>query len=317
FVAERILQLRDEGIPLEDMAVLYRAHSHSSMLQAELIKRDIPYDVRSGVRFFEQAHIKDVVAHLKILDNASDEIAWRRLWLMLPRIGNATAARLWDAIAPAKDPLEEAMSSSLCATLPPAAQPHFKRFQKDLRALRAAREDRDPMGLVHAILETAYPEYLRAKYEAYQSRLDDIRQLGVFAQSYRTLRNLLSELVLLGELYGQEVAAGGSRETERLILSSVHQAKGLEWRVVFIIRMCDGDFPSDIALRETGGEEEERRIFYVASTRAKDELYLTHPLIDLGLRGDSQVLLQPSRFLREIRFTLYEQAQVEESSQFA
>ncbi|MDP3704221.1 MAG: ATP-dependent helicase [Candidatus Omnitrophota bacterium] len=313
FVAERILQLRDEGIALADMAVLYRAHSHSSMLQAELIKRNIPYDVRSGVRFFEQAHIKDVVAYLKILDNASDEIAWRRLWLMLPRIGNATAARLWEAIAPAKDPLEEAMSRSLCATLPPAAQPHFKRFQKDLRALRAVREDRDPMGLVHAVLETAYPEYLRAKYEAFASRLDDIRQLGVFAQSYRTLRSLLSELVLLGELYGQEVAAGGSRETERLILSSVHQAKGLEWRVVFIIRMCDGDFPSDMALRETGGEEEERRIFYVASTRAKDELYLTHPLIDMGLRGEGQVLLQPSRFLREIRFTLYEQAAIEET----
>ena len=313
FVAERILQLRDEGIPLEDMAVLYRAHSHSSILQAELIKRNIPYDVRSGVRFFEQAHIKDVVAYLKVLDNASDEIAWRRLWLMLPRIGNATAARLWEAIARAKDPLEEAMNRSLCATLPPAAQPHFTRFQKDLRALRAAREDRQPAGLVHAVLETAYPDYLRAKYEASQTRLDDIRQLAVFARSYRTLRSLLSELVLLGELYGQDVAGGASRDTEQLVLSSVHQAKGLEWRVVFVIRMCDGDFPSDIALREPGGEEEERRIFYVASTRAKDELYLTHPLIDMGLRGDSQLLLQPSRFLREIRFTLYEQAEIEEA----
>jgi len=316
FVAERILQLRDEGTALAEMAVLYRAHAHSTILQAELIKRNIPYEVRSGVRFFEQAHIKDVVAYLKVLDNPHDEVAWRRLWLMLPRVGNVTAARLWEAVAPSKDPLEETLSASVCAMLPPAAQPHFKRFQKDLRALRAVLGDQDPMRLIHAVLETAYPDYLRAKYEAYQARLDDIRQLAVFARSYRTLRSLLSELVLLGELYGQEMAGGASPDTERLVLSSVHQAKGLEWRAVFVIRMCEGDFPSELAQREPGGEEEERRIFYVATTRAKDELYLTHPLIDMGLRGDSQLLLQPSRFLREIRFTLYEQAQVDEVPQY-
>jgi DNA helicase-2/ATP-dependent DNA helicase PcrA len=98
FVAQRMLQLRDEGIPLDEMAVLYRAHAHSTILQAELIRRNIPYEIRSGVRFFEQAHIKDVVAYLKVLDNPFDEIAWRRLLLMIPRVGNATAARLWQAM---------------------------------------------------------------------------------------------------------------------------------------------------------------------------------------------------------------------------
>ena len=322
FVAERILQLRDEDIPLVDMAVLYRAHAHSSILQAELIKRNIPYEVRSGVRFFEQAHIKDVTAFLKVLDNPFDEIAWRRLWLMLPRIGNATAARLWETIRQAANPLEAAVTPSLCTSLPSSAQPAFKRFQQDLRALRSAAEDHPPHELILAVMDTAYPEFLRAKYEVYQSRLQDLQQLAVFARSYRTLRSLLSELVLLGELYGQDVTGAGGSDTERLVLSSVHQAKGLEWRVVFLIRMCDGDFPSDIALREPDGEEEERRIFYVASTRAKDELYLTHPLIDMGLpacrdggagrRGDGQILLQPSRFLREIRFTLYEQGEISE-----
>lgn len=321
FVAQRILQLRDEGVALVDMAVLYRAHAHSSMLQAELIKRNIPYEVRSGVRFFEQAHIKDVVAYLKILDNPFDEVAWRRLWLMLPRIGNATAARLWETMAQSANPLEAALNPSLGVSLPSAAQSHVKRFQKDLRSLRALLEDRQPSELIQAVMETGYVDVLRSKYESSQSRLEDIQQLAVFARQYQTLRSLLTELVLLGELYGQEVA-GGASDTERLVLSSVHQAKGLEWRVVFVIRMCDGDFPSDMALREERGEEEERRIFYVATTRAKDELYLTHPVIDMGLpacrdggagrRGDGQLLLQPSRFLREIRFTLYEQAQVEE-----
>jgi DNA helicase-2/ATP-dependent DNA helicase PcrA len=310
FVAERILQLRDEGIALAEMAVLYRAHAHSSILQAELIKRSIPYDVRSGVRFFEQAHIKDVVAYLRVLDNPLDEVAWRRLWLMLPRVGNVTAARLWEAVAKAANPLDAAIGESLREKLPSSAQPSFKRFQQDLRRLTLALDDQRPSELIQAVLETAYPDYLRARYEDFQSRLEDLQQLAVFARSYRTLRSLLSELVLLGELYGQEVVGGGSRDTEQLVLSSVHQAKGLEWRVVFIIRMCEGEFPSEMALREEQGEEEERRIFYVATTRAKDELYITHPLMDLSLRGNSQLLLQPSRFLREIRFTLYEQGEI-------
>ncbi len=313
FIAQRILQLRDEGVPLEDMAVLYRAHAHSSMLQAELIKRNIPYEVRSGVRFFEQAHIKDVVAYLKVLDNPFDEIAWRRLWLMLPRIGPATAARLWDRIAQTTHPLTALLDGSLGAMLPSAAQSYFKRFQHDLRALQALVEDRSPAELVQAIVETGYADYLRVHYEGYQTRLEDLQQLAVFARSYRSLRSLLSELILLGELYGQEVGPAGSTDTERLILSSIHQAKGLEWRVVFVMRMCEGAFPSDMALREESGEEEERRIFYVATTRAKDELYLTHPLIDLSVRG-AGLLMQPSRFLREIRFTLYEQGQIEETS---
>ncbi len=311
FVAERILQLRDEGVALAEMSVLYRAHAHSSILQAELIKRNIPYDVRSGVRFFEQAHIKDVSAFLKILENPWDEVAWRRLWLMLPRIGNATAAKLWGRIAAAANPLDAAVDPSLRAQVPPAAQPALQRFQQDLRALRAATPDQPPAALIRLVLETAYPEYLKATYDAYQSRLEDLEQLAVFARPYRTLRGLLSELVLLGELYGQEVRAGGSTDEERLVLSSVHQAKGLEWRVVFVIRMCEGQFPSEIALREAEGEEEERRIFYVATTRAKDELYLSHPVMDFSPRGNHQLLLQPSRFLREIRFTLYEQGEID------
>ena len=311
FIAQRILQLRDEGIPLEDMAVLYRAHAHSSILQAELIKRNVPYEVRSGVRFFEQAHIKDVVAYLRILDNPFDEVAWRRLWLMLPRVGNVTAARLWEAIAKTPNPLDAALHAALAAGLPAATQPYVKQFQQDLRSLRAVLGDQDPSALIGAVMATGYMDYLRAKYEAHQSRLEDIQQLAVFARSYRSLRSLLSELVLLGELYGQEMASG-SRDDERLVLSSVHQAKGLEWRVVFVMRMCEGDFPSDLALREEDGIEEERRIFYVATTRAKDELYLTHPIMDLSPRGNGQLMLQPSRFLREIRFTLYEQGELQE-----
>jgi DNA helicase-2/ATP-dependent DNA helicase PcrA len=309
FVAWRILQLREDGVPLRDMAVLYRAHAHSSILQAELLKRNIPYEVRSGVRFFEQAHIKDVLAYLRVLDNPHDELAWRRLWLMLPRIGVVSASRLWEHITKAINPLDAAIAESLLERLPQAARPAVKRFQGELRALKALAEDHHPAAVIEAVLETGYLEYLRATYEDAPSRLEDLQQLGLFARTYRTLRGLLSELVLWGELYGQEVKAAPSSDTERLILSSIHQAKGLEWRVVFLLRMCEGAFPSDVALREPGGEEEERRIFYVATTRAKDELYVSYPLVDVSLRGGG-VLLEPSRFLKEIRFTLYEQGEL-------
>jgi len=317
FVAQRLLQLRDEGIPLDEMAVLYRAHAHSTILQAELIRRNIPYEIRSGVRFFEQAHIKDVVAYLKVFHNPFDEIAWRRLFLMIPRVGNVTASRLWETIAQAADPVEAVLEDKLREALPPGAKPFFKRFQQDLRSLKHSVREDPPSVLINTILETGYTEYLRAKYEAYQSRIEDIQQLAVFARSYRSLQGLLSELVLLGELYGQDVVTGPTGDVERVCLSSVHQAKGLEWRVVFVIRMCEGEFPSTMALREVDGEEEERRIFYVATTRAKDELYIVHPIMDLGLRGSGGLLLQPSRFLQEIPFTFYEQAEVEETTQLS
>ncbi len=311
FVAQRILQLRDEGIPLQDMAALYRAHAHSTILQAELVRRSIPYDIRSGVRFFEQAHIKDVVAHLKVLQNPFDEVAWRRLLLTLPRVGNVTAARLWEGIVTTSDPLKTILEDATRQRLPSAARPFFMKFQQDLKSLHQTAQRDEPDALVRAILETGYVEYLRAKYDAAQSRIEDIEQLAIFAKSYRNLQTLLSELVLLGELYGQDVAAGPAADAERLILSSVHQAKGLEWQVVFLLRMCEGDFPSTMALREEDGEEEERRIFYVATTRAKEELYLLHPLVDLSPRGAGGLLLQPSRFLQEIPFTLYEQGELD------
>ena len=164
---------------------------------------------------------------------------------------------------------------------------------------------------MQTILDTSYPEYLRAKYENAQGRLEDIESLSIFAKPYRTLESLLSELVLLGELYGQQVGAE-SDEREQLILSSIHQAKGLEWRIVFLIRVAEGSFPSTMALRDPQGEEEERRVFYVAATRAQEELYFTYPVMHAGYDSDGSLILQPSRFLQEIDTDLYEQADVEE-----
>ena len=309
FIAERVLELRDEGIPLGDIGVLYRAHSHSAILQAELIRRNIPYEVRSGVRFFEQAHIKDVVAYLKIFENEMDEIAWRRLLLTIPKVGNVTAQRIWQSLSASESPTKSAMSKGFDMKLPPMVKKFWEPFASGLRGISEEIKKGEPAEVVEKILDTNYVDYLKAKYDRSASRMEDIEQLAVLARQYKTVRQFISDLVLMGELYGQDVLQGDI-EDEKLILSSVHQAKGLEWQHVFIIRMAEGSFPSPRALRETEGEEEERRIFYVAITRARDELYITYPLTAIG--HQSNVIMQPSRFLLEIDTNLYEEAQLEE-----
>ncbi len=312
FVATRIQQLLDEGVRLKEMAVLYRAHMHSSILQAELIKRGLRYEIRSGVRFFEQAHIKDVVAHLKVLENPFDEMAWRRLLLMLPRVGNATVTKIWNAVNQSADPLNTFLQEPTSRLVPAGAKDAFVRFQKDLQMLLSLKDRDDTPGLIQAVLDTNYVEFMRATYTGIQNRTEDVQQLALFARSYPTLSEFLTEMILLGEMYGQDV---DSSDDDQVVLSSIHQAKGLEWKVVFIIRMCEGEFPSERALGEHEGEEEERRIFYVAATRAEDELYITHPMVDMGFRGGGQ-MMQPSRFIREVRFTLYEQGEVRSTPQY-
>ncbi|MBN1794279.1 MAG: ATP-dependent helicase [Candidatus Omnitrophica bacterium] len=317
FTCERILELREEGVPLEEIAVLYRAHAHSMVLQAELIKANIPYEIRSGLRFFEQAHIKDVLAHLKVLENPFDEAAWRRLFLMIPRIGNMTADKLWRKIAGATDPLQTFFGSeALDKDISHSAMGFWKRFRNDFRFIHELlHKGEHPSLLIASILETGYMNYLKARYDNYTSRIEDINQLAIFAKQYSGIKDLLSELVLLGELYGQDVVMGAEPDKEKIILSTVHQAKGLEWESVFLIRMGEGSFPAPMALRQEYGEEEERRIFYVATTRAKRELYLSYPVIEHDYRDTLGKIVQPSRFIQEIGPSLYERAEVEELEQ--
>ncbi len=308
FTCEQILLLRDAGQRLDQIAVLYRAHAHAAILETELVRRDIPYEIRSGTRFFERAHVKDVVAHLKVLGNPRDETAWRRLLLMLPKVGNVRAAQVWDLLQAAEDPLAAAAAEAVARRLPAVAVPAWLTLTDDLLRMRARAAQDHPDALVEAILTGGYRDYLMARYEDPQARLEDLEQLRLFATRYESADALVADVVLIGELYGQDVGQGGEGE-ERLVLSSVHQAKGLEWDSVFLIRMCEGSFPSPRALAEPGGEEEERRIFYVATTRARRELYLLYPLLEA--RARSGLLIRPSRFVLEVDPELYERGVVE------
>ena len=310
FLAQQILELREEGLSLGRMAVLYRNHHDSILLQAELVSRGVPYTVRSGLRFFEQAHIKDVLAYCRILANPRDEPAWRRLLLLLPGVGPAKAAALCGRLIEAPDPLAALATAETMALVPAKSKGFFAGFVADLRKVEKARPETNPSAAIGAILQGGYPDTVRGRYERPDNRIADIEQLAVLASRYDSLERLIADLMLAGDVYGVD-GLESDEPTEHLILSTIHQAKGLEWSRVFVPRLVEDGFPGARALGEVGGEDEERRVFYVAVTRAMDELYLTYPLtLPRGGRGPTLVT-RPSRFLTEISAELYEQATLE------
>lgn len=310
FLCQQLLDLHEQGVPLGRMAVLYRNHYDSIVLQGELVGRGIAYTVRSGVRFFEQAHIKDVLAHLRVLVNPRDEPAWRRLMLLLPGVGQVKAAAVCAHLGRSDDPLAEMASAETMALFPPKSRGAYAAFVADLQKVRAVDPEHDPAAAIGAILQGGYPAIVKAKYERPDNRIADIEQLAVLAVRYKSLERLIAELLLAGDIYGMD-SVDPDTPDETLVLSTVHQAKGLEWSRVFIPRLIDDGFPHYRALSKPGGEEEERRIFYVAVTRAMDELYLTYPLaVARGGRGPF-VLTTPSRFLTEVDAALYEPVVVE------
>ena len=300
FVAQRALELREEGIELNDMAVLYRSHFHALEMQLELTRRNIPFSITSGIRFFEQAHIKDVTSYLKWLANPRDEQAFKRLVLMLPGVGGKTAMKLWDQFLTAHTaatPMAETLQR--CAAVPKKAKVPWTQFSATVSQLETEPVTGDAGKMIELIVEAGYDAYVEANYDKAPQRLDDIEQLGVFARQYETLETFLAELALLTNVEAEQDRA--EQDNEKIRLSTIHQAKGLEFKVVFVVMLCDGMFPSNRSLDSLDGEEEERRLFYVAITRAQDELYLSYPMIrTVAVGGSDDMIQQPSRFLNEL-----------------
>jgi DNA helicase II / ATP-dependent DNA helicase PcrA len=332
FVAQRVLELRDEGVNLNNMAVLYRSHFHALELQLELTRRNIPFSITSGIRFFEQAHIKDVTAFLKLVTNPKDELAFKRLVQLLPGIGGKGADKIWKEYsakniehrtsnAEHRTGDNEPPTSNLQPPTPNAEHPIAAALQTcavpkktavawaQFTATIAQMEAKDVRGnaskMIRLAVEAGYEEHLKENYPNFQSRLEDLEQLAVFARQFQTVEDFLTQLALLTNVEAEDDQAA-NRDDEQLKLSTIHQAKGLEFDVVFVIMLCDGLFPSARSLESAEGEEEERRLLYVAITRARNELYLSYPLIRAtGNTGD--MMQQPSRFLSEIPKELIEE----------
>ncbi len=310
-ICQLILEGVEQEVSLSKMAVLYRNHHDSILLQGELVNRGIQYTVRSGLRFFEQAHIKDVLAYLRIIANPRDESAWRRLLLLLPGVGNAKASAIYGKLVAAADPLAGLASAEVMAALPTKSKGFFAGFVADVRKIQAAKPESNPAGAIAAILKGGYPATVKTRYERPDNRIADIEQLGVLAARYDSLERLIADLLLAGDVYGMDTLDAEDEPEGTLVLSTIHQAKGLEWSRVFVPRLIEDGFPSIRALAEPGGEDEERRIFYVAVTRAMDELTLTYPLTNSRGAYAPTTITKPSRFLTEVDPSLYETAAVE------
>jgi len=293
FVAQQILEFLDAGVPLAEIAVLYRNHAHSLELEVELARRNIPYEVRSGLRFFEQRHVKDVLAHLRFVGNPRDEVAFARMAKLRPRLGQRLVARVWQELAGASEPLAAlGRLDGKALGLPGAAANSIKQIAALIERLEKLRSR--PGEMIREVVAGGYRDYVRAQLDNASARLDDLEQLALFADGYDGLDAFLDEVTLMNELSGEDVVDEPG-ERERVTLSTVHQAKGLEWRVVFVIWLAEGRFPSSRA----EDIEEERRLFYVACTRAKDELLLCYPLVARD-RYRVDVITEPSRFLSEL-----------------
>jgi DNA helicase-2/ATP-dependent DNA helicase PcrA len=308
FIAQRLLEWHDEGDPLSDLAVLYRAHYQALELQIELTRRGIPYEIRSGTRFFEQRHVKDVLAFLKIVVNPKDELSWKRALKIFPRVGERSASAVWAAVASAPDPLA-ALRSFDPSGLPRGTGAAVVPFTSLMKSLDAPSLRSSPAEAIRYVVESVYRDYARAKFVNGDARLDDLEQLAQFAQTYESLPGFLEEVTLFNELSGEDVVAGEPSD-DRVVLSSVHQAKGLEWSRVVVMWLSEGRFPSYRAAVTEEGLEEERRLFYVAVTRAKNEVALTYPMLARD-RYAVDVILEPSRFVTELPEDVYERWTVE------
>lgn len=303
FVAQRVLELHEEGIELHEMAVLYRAHYHSMEVQLEFTRRGIPFAITSGLRFFEQAHIKDVAAFLKFAVNPRDEMAFKRMVKLFPGVGPKSAESLWSQANSLLDGRRD--FSALGEIRPPAkAQDSWRQFVHTMVELAPPGGILAPSAMIESVAFAIYDDYMKSKFANYEARREDINTLSAFARQFESSEDFLSQLALLGAVETAD-AFRGEGESEKVTLSTVHQAKGLEWKVVFLIWLTEGMFPSARSAESPDALEEERRLFYVGLTRCKDELYITYPDMRLNA-GYSEALQRPSRFLHEIPENLLE-----------
>lgn len=297
FISQRVLELHEEGIRLDQIAVLFRAGWHSNELEVELSGRNIPFVKHGGLKFVEAAHVKDLVSFLRIIQNEKDAIAWYRQLLLLEGIGPKTAQNIVLRI-------RDSGNGFSALTEKPFDK---KKYSDSLRLLRVGLEQAKGCSELEdlvAIANKYYRPILKANYEDHKKRTDDLDSLLRIATRYETLQAFLDDITLDPPDSTQVGAEASDKEDDKLVLSTIHSAKGLEWHTVFVISLIDGYLPSSRSLNTKGEIEEERRLLYVACTRAEKNLYLIAPELSYS-RGFSAVgpgmaFSEPSRFLHEM-----------------
>ncbi|WP_372845132.1 ATP-dependent helicase [Pontiella sp.] len=299
FVIEKAREINRRGIPLSEICVLYRSHFHAMELQMELARSQMSYVVTSGVRFFEQAHVKDVLTVLQLLVNPSNGIAFFRLVEMLPKVGEKTAQKIFKKLGGRVNLQRPEIHDELIAALPAAAREDWEKIKPVFLAYREEHLENDPGELIFRFGKAFYKEYMVENFDNHKFRQEDLDGLIDFTVKFDSTESFLSEVALLTNLDADSGKAPSEEEQrDSLRLSTVHQAKGLEWKAVFVLFVNEEMFPSKKAIEENG-DAEERRLFYVAVTRAEDELFLCSPMVRRQ-RDGGMIFLDPSRFLAEI-----------------
>ena len=286
FVAQRVLELQEEDISLNDIAVLCRSARMTYNLEIELSKRAIPYKKYGGLKFIETAHVKDVIAHLRVVLNPNDIISINRILLLLNGVGPQTAMKLLPLVAKENLDTEKLM-------LPAKSSDSIKKLFTTVGKQRQYLMK--PSTIVDNIL-AYYEPILMEKYDDYPKRLKDLEHFHYLSEQYSNLEDFLSDLALEPPDSSVSEVEDGANADECLTLSTIHSAKGLEWKAVFIIGAVDGRFPSVYSFNSEEELDEELRLMYVAATRAKTYLYITYP-IDMFDHATGMVLSKPSRFL--------------------
>ncbi|MHB1757882.1 MAG: ATP-dependent helicase [Leptospirillum sp.] len=297
YVAKRISQKEDRGEMMGEVCVLYRSHYLSLSIQIELARRRIPFTLTSGLRFYEQAHIKDILAYLRLVLNPRDSSAFSRLLRMIPKVGPKATEKILQWMGTCDDPIEALCSLQAGKIVTPKLLLGVTSLGERLSSLRRSYSaGTNSLGyLVREILSLGYQKELYDIRENPQEREEDLEAFAKQLDNQSDLESFLSEIALLESF--EESALDGSVISDRVVLSSIHQAKGLEWDTVFLLSVNEGLFPSEKSLERISDIEEERRLFYVAVTRARKELVLCVPKSAQG-RG-RYTPLAPSRFLLE------------------
>jgi DNA helicase-2/ATP-dependent DNA helicase PcrA len=310
FIAQKVLEFREEGIPLNEIAVLFRSSFHSFDLEIELSRRDLPFVKRGGFKFIETAHVKDLLAHLRVIENPLDAVSWNRLLLLVEGVGPKKAQEVMASLFKAHRADQMPQASSVSEV------PHLAHLAIDALLELGGRSGRALKDLARMLQEVTsasattpaeqvnrvyeyYLPILKDQYDDYPKRMRDLEHLYTMAERYHSLNEFLADLAL--EPPDESVAdvIASERDEERLVLSTIHSAKGLEWQCVFVIWVVDGRFPSAYSFTTEEELEEERRLFYVSVTRAKQYLYLTYP-INVFDKTTGSILSKPTRFLDDV-----------------
>lgn len=300
FIAHQVLALREEGVQLDKIAVLFRASWHANQLEVELKSANIPYVKYGGLKFAEAAHIKDVLTYLRVVHNVFDEIAWHRLLMLIDGIGAVSAAKIAGKVVGTGGDINQLISKELAK----------KKFSEELAKLhmllsRLTRSQLKPVVMLEAAIDY-YKPLFELKYDDYRRRRIDLESLLNISERYADLEQMLTDMALEPPDTTQIDVTPSDGEDEKLVLSTIHSSKGLEWHTVFIIHLVDGYFPSMQSVEREEDLEEERRLFYVAATRAQKNLFLITPELQSrsfywsGFDSTGLTFSEPSRFIEEL-----------------